>query len=476
MVGLTHKRWSVIGSLGILIAINTTGLAVISQHNYSINKRVLVSKNALLTISELEGNLKDAETGQRGFILTGDKDYLQPYIVGVGAAKANLAKLEKLSTNENENDSLARSTIEDIKNFSNLKFEELEQTISLRQSGGLESALPVIKSGTGKTYMDFIRQRSLRLRFLEETKLNANLAIADQLNRVRTNLLIVAILSSGIICFLLIKSFREELTLRQNIEDSQVARLEALRTAADLKEKELSLRIHDWKNPLTGIMISVEILAKYNDTLSPEKRQVHFKRILNNSTLLLNGFNDALLVARAEAGRLDPSFESADIVTICKNSINAVELKVPEGRSINLYTVVLRLLVTCDGSLLQRSIVNLLENALKHTNKGEIAICISKRSEWVIIQVADQGDGIPPEDLSRLFKGFERGNTKAEGTGLGLAVVKSCADAHNGWVKVESNPTGGGLTLEHPDSSTYTTVFTLALPAALRLPAVLSIR
>jgi signal transduction histidine kinase len=174
---------------------------------------------------------------------------------------------------------------------------------------------------------------------------------------------------------------------------------------------------------------------------------------------LLDGFNDALTVARAEAGKLDITKERTDLVITIRNSISAVEAKAV-NHTIRLYQSDIEYQVECDATLVQRAVVNLLENAIKHTPSGEIAVCLCRGSTKTVIQVADQGEGIPPEDLQRLFSAFERGNTAATGTGLGLAVVKSCAEAHEGTVRVESRE---GLRLAHPEGLTYRTMFTLAI-------------
>lgn len=460
---LAQRRWALVALMAASIAAGVSLLAVVSQNYFSLTQSTLRAKNAILTLSELEGNLKDAETGQRGYLLTGDNSYLEPYLIGAGAAQANILKLETLIGSD---DSASSMALEAIQNFTSLKLQELDTTINLRRSKGLEAALPIVQSNAGKTYMDVIRARSNRIRFAQESILSTNSVILNQLNNFRNSvLLLIAFASTGIF-WLLFQSFREELSLRKQITKAQECEIQLkeqavsrLKEAADLKEKELSLRIHDWKNPLSSILTSAELLCNYRDKLSQDKVEKHYKRIFINIDTLLNGFNDALLVAKAEAGKLDTQMNLNNLVIIANNSISAVDGKV-NHHTIRLYVTELEYPVTCDSVLVQRALVNLLENALKHTHEGEIGVCLYKVSTKTCIQVGDQGDGIPSEDLQRLFTAFERGNTEAHGTGLGLAVVKHCAEAHQGCVKVESQP---GLTLAHPDALTYRTVFTLCI-------------
>jgi signal transduction histidine kinase len=464
-VRLTQQRWSLIALLGLSITSGVVALAVISQNYSTAASSSMRAKNAILALSELEGSLKDAETGQRGFLLTGDDDYLDPYIEGAGIAQANVAKLESLLKTS---DTVSAKSLEDIKHFTALKLAELEETIALRRFRSLEAALPVVKSGEGKGYMDIIRARSNRIRYAQESILGTNLAILDQLNTVRNSIILIISMASAGIFWLLFQSFKEETALRKQIVANQEAEIEkneadvkALKEAADLKERELSFRIHDWKNPVTAIQSSIDLINYYykKQQLTNSHFEKHYERIIVNVATLLDGFNDALVVARAEAGRLDVIKQSTDLGIVIRNSINAVESKAI-NHTIRLYQSELEYQVMCDASLVQRAIVNLLENAIKHTPSGEIGVCLHKVATKTLIQVADQGEGIPPEDLQRLFSAFERGNTTAKGTGLGLAVVKSCAEAHEGSVRVESRE---GLRLAHPDGLTYRTMFTLSI-------------
>ncbi|RJR17741.1 MAG: ATP-binding protein [Desulfobacteraceae bacterium] len=110
--------------------------------------------------------------------------------------------------------------------------------------------------------------------------------------------------------------------------------------------------------------------------------------------------------------------------------------------------------VNGDGRQLRRVFTNLLDNAIKFSNKGGAISLVTGISEGeIVIKVADQGIGIPYEDLPYIFDAFHRGkeSTKIEGVGLGLATVKAIVEAHGGRVMVESELGKGS-------------VFTLLLP------------
>ena len=463
---LTHKRWALVAVLGLFIAGGSSALAVISQNYSSISQSSIRAKNTLLALSDLEGALKDAETGQRGFLLTGNTAYLEPYLIGSKVAQADLAKLDLLIQDD---DAVGINALEEIQLFTQLKLQELDTTIQLRRGSGLKAALPLVESNKGKAYMDVIRARSNRIRFTQETNLSTNATILNQIDNFRNGAVLIIGFSSLGIFWLLFNSFRAELRLRTQVATSQeseiIAKEEAvkrLRVASDLKERELSLRIHDWKSPVSTIQSSIELIEYYysRNQLSEANFNKHYKRINSAIDTLINGYNDALLVAKAEAGKLDIERDLCNLVDVCIASISAVEGKA-EKHHIKLYTHDKALLVSCDANLVQRALINLLENALKHTSSGEIAIELlrAKAEGKIYIRVADQGEGMPSKDLQRLFTAFERGSTEAKGTGLGLAVVNYCAEAHGGSVTVKSQQ---GLRLSHPESLLYSTVFTLS--------------
>lgn len=462
---LPNSRWSLVALLSFSIAGSASALAIISKNYYALSQSSMRAKNTIIALSDLEGSLKDAETGQNGYLLTGNSDYLKPYLIGAGIAQFNIDKLNSLIE---QNDTISTKASEEISNLTKLQLKELAKTVEKRRTEGLDAALPLVQSNAGKTYMDVIHQRSNRIRLVQEATLGTNATILSQLDNFRNGLLFFIVVCSIGIFWLLLQSFREELKLRKEIANAQESELvtkeeavKKLKIVADLKERELSLRIHDWKSPVSSIQSSVELIKYYysKELLTRDNFIKHYDRINTSIDTLVNGFNDALLVAKAEAGRLDIQRQHCDLVAIAQNSINAVESKAP-NHQLKLYPREPTHLVTCDVNLVQRALINLLENAIKHTSSGEIAIELSKANGDTCIQVADQGDGIPAKDLQRLFSAFERGATEASGTGLGLAVVRHCAEAHDGMVTVRSEQ---GLRLNHPDSLLYNTVFTFSI-------------
>jgi two-component system sensor histidine kinase KdpD len=105
-------------------------------------------------------------------------------------------------------------------------------------------------------------------------------------------------------------------------------------------------------------------------------------------------------------------------------------------------------LVPMDSLLVEQVLVNLLDNALKYTPEGRpIDLSVRLEKDRLVVEVADQGPGLPPEDLPRLFDKFYRGpqNGKTAGAGLGLSICKGFVEIHGGTITAENRPQGGAL-------------------------------
>jgi signal transduction histidine kinase len=97
--------------------------------------------------------------------------------------------------------------------------------------------------------------------------------------------------------------------------------------------------------------------------------------------------------------------------------------------------------LTCDAQRIQQIVLNLLSNACKFTEQGQIRVCGYRQGEEIIISIADSGSGIAPENHTLIFEAFRQtkdGLRKGEGTGLGLPISRRLAEAHGGRVWVES--------------------------------------
>ncbi|MEV4198581.1 ATP-binding protein [Micromonospora globbae] len=229
-----------------------------------------------------------------------------------------------------------------------------------------------------------------------------------------------------------------------------------LRAASESKSRFLANVSHELRAPVTAIIGLGRLLAdSASDPLTEEQaRQVGLIR--SSAADLLNLVNELLDLAKAESGRIEPTWADVDLRPVfgqLRGTLRAlatrpeVELVVEEPPS----PAVLR----TDEVLLAQVLRNLLHNGLKFTERGEVRLRASRRDEGWEITVTDTGPGIAPDLHDRIFEEFYQvpGTTRAYGTGLGLPYARRLVTLLGGTLHLDSEP-GRGST------------FTVALPAS----------
>jgi signal transduction histidine kinase len=230
---------------------------------------------------------------------------------------------------------------------------------------------------------------------------------------------------------------------------SQIDRLsnliDAEREQRLLKSRLIGMFSHDFRNPLTSILSSSNILQNYSDRLKPERQQRHFQRIDGAVHLLLQMLDEMLMVAEIEHGHLSYNPQPTDLKKLIEKVIEDFQLidgeKHPIADSINLPD-----LVTIDPKLAHHILTNLVSNALKYSPDGrEIDIQAYIKEKQVVISVQDAGIGIHEDDLAHVFEPFFRADNahNIKGTGLGLSLVKQIVKVCGGTIQVTSELVAG---------------------------------
>ncbi len=208
---------------------------------------------------------------------------------------------------------------------------------------------------------------------------------------------------------------------------------------------------HELRTPLTSIVGYTELLADdVSDNLTAEQRQL-VERIDRNGERLLHLVEDLLTLARVEDGSLALDRVTTDLRDAVRVATDEVSHAAHQGRvSIQVVVPPEPVLLQGDAAYLERLVLNLVSNAVKFTDDGgAIAVTLSVCGDVAELRVNDTGMGIPVEEQGRLFQRFFRSSLATEhaiqGTGLGLHIVRSIAEAHNGRVDFESTP-GVGTT------------------------------
>jgi len=210
-----------------------------------------------------------------------------------------------------------------------------------------------------------------------------------------------------------------------------------------LKSDFVSSVSHEFKSPLTSIKALAERLrdGKVKD---PERMKQYFSVITQDATRLTHLVRNILDFSKIEEGKKEYEFEKTDLAHLMKQHITDFQ-KDEIAKGVKIQTKISEDIphLYVDKDALSRAINNLLDNASKFSpDKKEISIHVRKDKTNVIIEIRDRGIGIPTNELDRIFDKFYQGrNTlrqSAQGTGLGLTLVKHTVEAHGGRVAVKS--------------------------------------
>lgn len=166
---------------GAVVAASTFVTYWFGNRVLEAHAREQVRRDGLLQLDQLESILKDAETGQRGFIITGDESYLQPFQHASQRLPRDLEQLQRFPWLDVSPEEIGRVT-----QLIDQKMEELRRTIELRRRQGFDAAVPIIQGGTGKRMMDLLRAEIGRLKERQVSGLAVDAALSDETTRTRT--------------------------------------------------------------------------------------------------------------------------------------------------------------------------------------------------------------------------------------------------------------------------------------------------
>lgn len=239
--------------------------------------------------------------------------------------------------------------------------------------------------------------------------------------------------------------------------ERQRTQIEKERELLQLKERFVSVVSHEFRTPLAVIYTAAEMMHRYYERMTPDRlfKQIH--EILGQADYMVGLLDDVLTVNKARAGRLEFSPAPLDLLAFCQATIERIQAVDDGKHTINFASDGHLREVVLDSKLLQHILVNLLSNAVKYSpDGGEVRLDVHRSNGTVTFRVSDQGIGIPPDGLARLYDPFYRAsNTRnIKGTGLGLTIVKESVDLHNGTIRCESEEgVGTTFTVQLPISS-----------------------
>lgn len=446
----------------ILIGINVVAYWNLTQHKRTANE-LIHAREVLEKLETVSSSLKDAETEQRDYIITGQESYLKPYVEAAAKINPELLKLRQLATlHPNE-----RQQLSSLEWLVTQKLLELEQTINLRRTKGFEAAKQVVLSAQGNHAMAELRRVIQEMEQEERKHLQQSVQEA-QVNAKRDALIsTTGIVFSFILLYFVYYSIKREMAGRKQTELA-LQKLNTETCEALLREQELNnlkSRIitvvsHEYRTPLTTILSSAEILDHYGHKLSEDKKLSHLQRIQSAAHHLTDLVTDVLDISQADAGSVEFKPSPLDLELFCRQVVEEIQKSTDREHPITFVALGNSSPYLADEKLLRQILTNLLSNAIKYSPcNSTVHFFLQCQENAAVFRIRDRGIGIPTEDRPQLFKPFERGSNvgTTSGTGLGLAITKTLVDLHGGQIAVESEVGVG-------------TTFTVTLPLNRALP------
>lgn len=458
----------------ILIAITAMSILLANQTRENTIE-VEDGRAVRMAAGTILSELRDAELGQRGFLLTHRAEYLTPF----EHAKAVLpAAIQQLRTRSAATPEL-EADISRIEALVAQKVSELMRTVELAQADRHDDAIEMVNSDVGRRAMEEARKH------LDATITVAEQQVSKGLSEMESNATRLAWLTAiGGICIVifsvaafgivgrhtasLVEARHEVMALNEFLEERVTDRTTALTRANDEIQRFAYIVSHDLRAPLVNIMgftseleVGANTLKTYFDGREPTEEEteaakaaaeeeipeaVHFIRA---STAKMDGLIGAILKLSRE-GRREFKRERVDLHALLTRAATSLQHQIDQAEA----TVEIPDLlpsVVADRIALEQIFGNILENALKYIDPrrpAHITISSDESGGRVRVWIADTGRGIDEKDKERIFELFRRaGSQDRPGEGVGLAHVRALARRLGGDVTVQSK-LGEGSTFE----------------------------
>jgi two-component system sensor histidine kinase KdpD len=247
--------------------------------------------------------------------------------------------------------------------------------------------------------------------------------------------------------FLLDAFLRQAALALESTRLAEEAKTAAVRaTTEELRSSLLSAVSHDLRTPLATITGAATLLRDPGAAVPASERSELLESICDESARLERLVQNLLDMTRIQSGAIELKRDWLPLDEVIGVALSRVE-RALEGRAVSVELGPDLPLVSVDPLLVEQALVNLLENAAKHTPTGTpVDVHAHVEDGAVVIEVGDRGPGLAPGDESRIFEKFQRGTRGGEpGAGLGLAICRGIVTAHGGRIYAENRPGGGAL-------------------------------
>ncbi|MGB3548393.1 MAG: CHASE3 domain-containing protein [Saprospiraceae bacterium] len=424
---------TMVAGIGILAAVLVGYfiLETIKDSSQEKLKQILLQEGVL---AELLSTIQEAETSQRGYLLTSNPNFLTPYDSALIAVPELLEQLEDLS-----GDILTdKAALVRIRGLVKSKFEELRQTIRYLQAGKEDVALNIVANEMGRLTMDSISAEinNLRLRGqLHFTLAEKRISDMEWLANIFQFMAVAAIL---LIFYLIYSIIRPVINQLVTINKQAIYNRELLQEKNEQLEHFAYIASHDLNQPLRTVKGFVNIIHEdYGDRLDEDGREVlhYITEATDRMRAMING-----LLSYSKIGK-SGTLESVDIGKLLAGVELDLHAAIHECGALIIHQDMPT--IRCFSVEIRQLFQNLLSNALKFRKEGACpkirVTAVEKPTAWEFC-VVDDGIGIEAEQQQKVFSIFTKLHlsTVYEGHGIGLAFAKKIVELHHGRIWVES--------------------------------------
>ena len=431
-----------IAAVIVLIATIVLGFRSV-QSLYQTHESVALAYKTRIALDQVFTTLLNAETGERGYVITNNPSYLDPYTRARDAIDSNLTQMRGLMADDPDQ----QADFVRLTELVDRKLAELESVIKLRRDGTFSDAQAEVARHLGKTLMDDVRVVVDRMKVREDARLSARTVAAGRdYGAAQTTRIIGIGLGLVAVCVLFFVTVRFSADRRRSTEALERKQFELLETLR-LKDEFAAVISHELRTPTNTIAGWSRMLEER--AVKPERVSSAISAIARNADSLRQLVDDLIDTNQLVAGRMRLSIAEVDLDDVIQQAVDAVRLSA-DNKGVVLTRAASgngRSTVRGDAVRLKQVVWNLLANAIKFTPAGgHVTVTLRETFHTFRVEVDDTGAGIDPEFLPHVFERFRQGQPggRTGGMGLGLAIVRHLVELHGGTALARSAGLGRG--------------------------------
>jgi len=395
--------------------------------------QILRSSDKLRAANQVFIAMQEAETSQFGYLLTGNRSYLDPFLKASDIINQRVTQLGELVKESPEQ----LEAVASLKPPLNAKLEAIQQSLKIHDQDGPDAAREFIRGTMGKFEVDSLR--SLLTQFeKDERETHANLIALSDASTFSTVWfsLFAAVVGMGILG-LIYYYLRRELLIREQFS-------KYLMDQDQTKSNFLAILGHELRNPLAAIRNSVDVLHLQDSELPPHVQEI--RAIIHRQTeVMVRLVDDLMDTSRMTYSKLQIKLQPLNFCELIERLVSdARKTHRDNGIELELHCPCPAMWIDGDEARLSQVVNNLFQNAFKFSHQGKTIRCelTLPDAHTVQLSIRDHGLGIDPAKLEEIFQPFMQGRRNdrtAGGLGLGLALVRGFVQLHGGTIKAESD-------------------------------------